>query len=197
MAFEFKRRPPRQPLSPEEVLNFIYRKKIRQQQILERFKKSRTYKVLNAVNIVCIVIYSEIIFCFLGPCHFHGHYIQSINAYYTKQTIGGKRVCGSALVNSYSNKVYDINFQDTITLPKPMTRFVIGSDWLLQKEVKSRFESIDKYYYVMQAFPLMLVSVLMGSVTFVLFGYNLNQNRYSLQVMSFINAFTVISFLLL
>lgn len=197
MPFEYKKRPPRKPLSPEEVLDFIYRKKIRQQELLEKFKKSKTYKYLNALNVFCIIVYTEIIFCFLGPCHFHAHYIKNISGYYTKQTIGNKRVCGSALIDSYSERLYDVSLQDTLTLPKQNTRFVVGSDWILQKEIKTRFDSVDSFYYLMRAFPLTLVSILMGMVTCVVFGYNLNQNRYSLQVISFINAFTIISFLLL
>lgn len=197
MAFEFKKRPPRTPLSQEEVLQIIYRKKLRQQQALERFKKTRTYKSLNALNCICIIIYTEIIFCFFGPCLYQGHYIRTLDAYYTKQILGNKRICGSALVGSYSNCIYDVSLQDTLTLPKPNSRFIVGREWILQKEMKARFDTVPKYFYITRSFPLLLVSVLMGMVTFVLFGYNLNQNRYSLQVMSFINSFTILAFMLL
>jgi hypothetical protein len=198
MAFEFKKRPPRQPLSPEEVLEFIYRKKISQQKATERFKKTRTYKYLNVLNVISIIIYSELFVCFFfSNCNFQGHYIKTINKFITTEFKSEKRVYSSALVTSFSDLTYDISIQDTINFPDPNTRFIVGRDWILQKEMKLRFDSIDTYYSIRRSFPLLLVSVITGTMTFVLFGYNLNQNKYSLQVMSFINAFAIISFLLL
>jgi hypothetical protein len=197
MPLEFKRRPPRQPLSPEEVMNFIYLKKIRQQKILEKFKKTNTYKYLNIFNVTCILIYSEMIFCFASTCNFFSYEVESVTPFYSKEILGNKRVFSSAVITTVFGKTYDLRVNDTCDLPKVNSKLYVGRDWILQKEIKTRFEDNPKYYYIKRSSPLLFISIFLGVVTFVLFGYNLNQNKYSLQVLSFLNFLGLFYFLLL
>jgi hypothetical protein len=67
----------------------------------------------------------------------------------------------------------------------------------LRKEIKVRFKKGGKDFFIKRSFPLLFISILWGIVTFVLFGYNMNQNNYSLNVITFVNLITLLSFLLL
>lgn len=197
MVSETNKRPPRIPLTPEEVQDFIKLKRYKERAKTERFKQTKTYKALNVFNIICIVIYTEIIFAFLGSCNFTTHYIKSSTSNYGAEILGGKRVFSSATFVTVNDKVYEVGVNDTTALPKNFTGLRVGSDWLLQKEVKVRFKKGGKDFYIKRAFPLLFISILWGIVTFVLFGYNMNQNEYSLNVVSFINLLTMLSFMLL
>lgn len=194
---EANKRPPRIPLSPEEVAEFIRFKKHKERIKIEKFKKTKTYKVFNAFNIICIIIYTEIIFAFLGSCNFTSHYIQTINSYFGEEIKGGKRVYSSAVFTTVNNKEYEVGIHDTCSLPETFSELRVGSDWLLKKEIKVRFKRGGKDFYIKRSFPLLFISILWGIVTFVLFGYNMNQNNYSLNVITFVNFITMLSFMLL
>lgn len=197
MVAETNKRPPRIPLTPDEVKDFIKLKKYKERAKIERFKKTNTYKVLNVFNVICVIIYTEIIFAFLGSCNFTTHYIKSVTSNYGSEIKGGKRVFGSALFTTVNDKEYEVGINDTIALPKKLTGLRVGSDWLLKKEVKVRFKKGGKDFYIKRSFPLLFISILWGIVTFVLFGYNMNQNNYSLHVITFVNFITMLSFMLL
>ncbi len=192
-----KKRPPRIPFTPEEVSDFVKLKKYKERAKIEKFKRTKIYKVLNAFNVISIIIYTEIIFAFLGSCNFSGHYVQSSTGYFGEETKGGKRTNSAALLKMINGKEYDISIHDTCTLPANFSKVFVGKDWLLQKEVKVRFEMGDKDRFIKRSFPLLFISILWGFVTFAIFGYNLNQIKYSLCVISFINAFSLVCFLLL
>ncbi len=197
MAAQPNKRPPRQPFSPEEVQEFIKLKKHRQRKILERFKASKRYKILNGFNIFAIIIYSELIIAFLGTCHYNAHYIKTVNNFYSREIKNNKRVCSSIVINSVYDKIYDVSVNDTITTPEANSRFLVGKDWILQKEVNVKLEGIKTSYVIKDAFPILFISCLLGITTFISFGYNLNQVKYSLMATSLMNGLSLFSFLLL
>ena len=197
MAGETNKRPPRIPFTPEEVADFVKLKQYRKRAKIEKFKRTRIYKVLNAFNVISIIIYTEIIFAFLGSCNFSGYYVQSCVGYAGEEIIGGKRTHSAALLKMVNGREYDVSFHDTCALPANLSKIYIGKDWLLQKEVKVRFEMGDKDRYIKRSFPLLFISILWCFVTFAVFGYNMNQINYSLCVVSFINAFSLACFILL
>lgn len=197
MVSQANKRQPRQPLSPEEVKEFIRLKKLRQFIKTENFKKTKSYKYMNIFNITCIIIYSELVFSFMGSCHYQTHTIHSLASYYGDEIIGGKRSISSLVIKTEDNKEYDIGVRDTCTLPLVNSEFLVGEDWILQKEIKVKFSETGKKFYIRQAFPLLFISLLLGTVTFVLFGYNLNQAPYSLNVISFINLLSISYFLMI
>ncbi len=203
MVGETNKRPARIPLTPDEVKDFIRLKKHKEKVKLERFKQTKTYKVLNVFNIICIIIYTEIVFAFLGSCNFTTHYVRSTEVYYSDEIKGGIRCYSSAIFKTVNDKVYDVSVRDTCQLPglptaeyKP-SKIHVGKDWLLKKEIKVRVKKGGKDFYIKRAFPLLFISILWGIVTFVLFGYNMNQNNYSLNVITFVNLITMLSFMLL
>ena len=193
----WEKRPPRIPFSPEEVQDFIKLKRFRERAKIEKLKKTKLYKVLNTFNVISIIIYTEIIFAFLSSCDFSAHYVKSITPYYDKEIMGGKRAYSSAVLKMINGEEYDVSIHDTCPLPARFSKIYIGQDWFLKKYVKVRFEQGGKDRYVRRSFPLLFISILWSLVTFVLFGYNLNQTTYSLSVISFINIFSLICFILL
>jgi hypothetical protein len=197
MPQESNKRPPRVPLTPEEVQEFIRFKKYKERARIERFKKTRTYKILNAFNVICIIIYTEIIFAFLGSCNFYTHYVHNTATFIGEDIIGGKRAISSAVFTTVNNKEYDVSIHDTLALPKAFDELHVGQDWFLKKEIKVRFDMGGKDFYVKRSFPLLFISILFGFVTFVIFGYNMNQNLHSIRVTTFINAVCILSFILL
>ncbi len=201
MAPQSNNKPPRQPLSPEELSYFIKLRKLRQLKVIEKFKKSRTYKVLNGFNLVAIVIYSELIFSFLGNCNFEGHYMKSFTPLSGNESLGGKRIYNSFMITSVNDVVYDVTLHDTCgTLPDPtkrLERFYVGKDWIFQKEIKVKYSDYSDSYILKPAASLLFISCLMGIVTFSAFGYNLNQVELSLVSISILNAISLLCFLLL
>ena len=197
MVAETNKRPARIPLTPDEVKDFIRLKRHKEEVKLERFKQTKTYKTLNVFNIICIIIYTEIVFAFLGSCNFTTHYIRSTEVYYSQEIQGGKRNFSSVVFKTVNDKTYDISVRDTNALPENFSGLRVGSDWLLKKEIKVRFKKGGKDFYIKRSFPLLFISILWGIVTFVLFGYNMNQNNYSLHVITFVNLITMLSFMLL
>jgi hypothetical protein len=197
MVQETNKRPPRIPLTPDEVKDFIRLKKHKERVKIEKFKRTKTYKVFNAFNIICVIIYTEIVFAFLGSCNFTTHYIYATDVFYSNEIMNGKRPYSSVVFKTLNDKIYDVSVRDTSALPENFTGLMVGSDWLLKKEIKVRFERGGKDYFIKRSFPLLFISILWGIVTFVLFGYNMNQNNYSLNVITFVNLITMLSFMLL
>lgn len=195
------KRPPRQPLSPEELQHFIKLKKLRQRRIIEQFKTTRTYKFLNGFNLIAVIIYSELIFSFLGNCNFSGHYMKSFQALSGDETIGGKRVYNSFMITTVNDVLYDVSLHDTCSnLPRPdkrIERFYVGKDWIFQKEIKVKYSDTSDSYILKPASSLLFISCLMGIVTFSAFGYNLNQVELSLVSVSALNALSIFCFFLL
>ena len=200
MVEPIPKRPPRQPLSPEEVSEIIRIKKYRHKKAIERFKQTKTFKWLNVFNVVCILLYSELLFSFMGQCNYITHYFSSIKVYYGEKIKDGKKIFSSAVFNGISGKSYEVSVNDTCNsiakslISKSMSPFYVGKDWLLQKDIKIQLDGSATVFFIKRSSPLLFISILLGIVTFVLFGYNLNEVRYSLKVISFINSLALFYF---
>lgn len=195
------KRPPRQPLSPEELIHFIKLKKLRQFKAIQQFRKSKTYKWLNAFNLLAVIVYSELIVAFMGYCSFEGHYMKTFTALSGNEYTEGKKVYNSFVIVSVNDVQYDVNLHDTCSfLPDPTKgpmRFFVGKDWLFQKEIKVKYADYSDSYILKPASSLLFISCLMGVVTFSAFGYNLNQVRLSLFSISFINGLGLLAIIFL
>ena len=110
MVSETNKRPARIPLTPEEVSEFIRFKKHKERVKIQRFKRTSTYKVLNVFNIICIIVYAEIIFAFLCSCNFTKHYVGTQTVFYGKEIKGNVRVFSSAVFKTVYDKEYDVKY---------------------------------------------------------------------------------------
>ena len=198
MALEHKKRPPRIPLSPEEVAQLVAYKRIKAARKLSNFKRSAVYKIFNTFNIVCFFAYWEIVFCFFGPCHYQTHYSAKVLARHGDElNAEGRRITTEIDVKSVNGRDYKFLVNDFLEQPLRFSEFSIGKDYLLQKELKGVFEKSDKTYYIQAAGSLLFLAVLMIIISFTSFIYNLNENAYSLNAITAVNAIVFIGLFVL
>jgi hypothetical protein len=195
MTSEFQR-PRRIPLTPEEVAQVIALRKKRQQAILRKLKRSRSYKFQNYFIVGCIFIYLEILLCYFGPCHYQVH--QAVNIaprYGVGYTRAGGAIISTLDVTDTSGKVYRLVVNDFVRLPAKNTGFIVGKDFLLQKELKAGFMNSENSYRLFAASPVLLLCFLASFISF--FGYimNLNEEAYSLSGLSVLNILALLAVL--
>jgi hypothetical protein len=198
MNSEGKKRPPRTPLSPEEVAELVLLKKIREHKKIEKFRKTPAYKIFNVFNVACFFIYCELFFCFLGPCNYQNHYSKNIIVEYgDKSATAPQRLISSIKLIEVNNKQYEFIVNDYIDPPARFSEFEVGKDFLLQKEIKGSMSTSPKEFRIQRASPILFLSVFVAVFSFIFFFYNLNQNPHSLRAISCINGVTVLAFLLI
>ena len=197
MAPEPKKRPRRTPLSAEEVANMIAFKKRKEILLLQKFKKSRLFKVLNIFNIACFFIYMELLFCFFGPCNYETHYSHNIVPKHGQLIReDGKSIVSSMDVFCANGRTYNFVIEDFVNTPPKKIKFYIGKDFLLRKDLKGAFENSDTFYRLFSASPILFLCVLVSIISFIAFLYNLNENTYSLPAITVLNVLTLFGILM-
>lgn len=194
-----KKRPPRNPLSSEEVAEVIAVKKIREQLKLQKFKKTKLYKHLNIFNIACFFIYCELLFCFFNPCHYQTHYAKKVIVDYGKErNEKNEAIITSLKITDVNNNYYELLVNDYITAPSGnYCAFNIGKDFILQKQIKGGLLTSPKLFRIQRAGPLLFLSAFLVILACIFFWYNLNFSDHSLKAISLINALTMLCFLLI
>lgn len=196
MAEEPKKRPRRTPLSPEDVAHIIAVKRWREFKKRERLKKSKLFKALNVFNVVCIFVYFELLFCYLGPCNYQVHYAHKLTPHYGyNYHADGRRIISEIDVLGVNGSVYNFIVNDYMDLPPRHVRFVIGKDFLLQKSLKGLFENSDRSYRLFSASPVLFLCLFVASISLFAFLYNLNEKAYSLNALTVLNLLTFVGIL--
>jgi hypothetical protein len=198
MREEGKRRPPRTPLTPEEVANLVEIKKIREHNKIQKFKRSFSFKFLNCFNVLCFFIFCELIISFYGPCHYQTHYSKSVVISHTdKLDANGNLRISDLDITDVNNKSYLLIVNEFIEPPSKYSSFRVGKDYLLQREIKAFVDTSDNYYRIQRASPILFLSFFLGIVSLICFSFDLNQNSHSLFSISIINGLTILSFLMI
>jgi hypothetical protein len=198
MMREPNKRPRRNPLTPEEVSHIIAHRKKRELIALYKLKKTRVFKLLNIFNIGCIFIYLELLFCYFGPCHYQKHFSFNTVTNHSKTLMkNGKSLVSDIDVYSVDGVVYKFIVDDFIETPSKRIRFIIGKDFLLQKELKGILESSDNAYRLFSASPILLLTILLFFISFLAFLLNLNENAYSLSGLTTLNVLTLFGILMI
>lgn len=197
MMREPTRRPRRIPRTPEEVSNFIAYRKTKQLLALQKFKRSVTYKVMNVFNITCIFVYFELLFCFFGPCHYQKHYTYNVIASRgERMSEQGKGIVSEIDLYGVNGRVYKLMVNDFIEVPDRKTTFLVGKDFLLQKELKAVIQTSDTAYRLFSASSVLFLSVFVSFICFAGYHFNLNENAYSLYGLTTLNILNMIGILL-
>lgn len=186
------------PLSPEEVAQLIAYKQIREARRLARFRRSVIYKLFNVFNIVCFFAYWEIVFCFIGPCNYQTHYSFSVRSHHgDEQNEEGRRITKELDIKGVNGKAYTFLVNDFIQKPARFSEFTVGSDFLMGKELKGMFGDGDKFYYIYSSGSILFLSILLIIISITSFIYNLNEQAYSLNAITALNAIILTGILLL
>lgn len=193
-----KKRAPRNPLSSEEVSEIVAFKKYKQLVALVKFKKTKHYKYLNVFCIVSFFIYCELIFCFVGPCHYNSHQIQQIAIEYNRDKTNelSNSIYSFKLYDVYE-KFYQIIINDRIAEPIEGANFLVGKDYLFQKEIKVKFDKDGSSYRIKSAEAIIFLSCFVGIILVITFFYNLNQNPNSLNAIGLMNIITILCLLVI
>jgi hypothetical protein len=198
MNQERKKRAPRTPLSPEEVEDLIYFKKIREHKKLLKFKKSPVYRVFNVLNILCFFIYLELICCFAGPASYRWHYSSLVRIQYGEvRGPSQQRSVVAVTMRCVENRDFRFSVSGEMEIPQPFQAFSVGSDFILRKELKGSVVRNGQIYKLERASPIIFLSVFVGLFNLILFVFDLNQNPYSLTSLSSVNLLTVFAFILI
>jgi hypothetical protein len=189
MTGHTNRRPRRTPLSREEVAHIIQLKKRKAHIQLLLFKKSLQYKILNVFVLCCVFVFWELIICFLGPC--------SYKVYFSREIIPKQEF------RSDSKGVYllsELNIMDTnetqfllmvddfIEVPPKFSKFYIGTDFILQKQLRGIVSTSEKSYRIFTSSPILLLTVIALFISLMAMLNNLNHNPYSLTAIAIFNA---------
>lgn len=198
MREEGRKRPPRVPLTPEEVAELIEIKKIREFNKIQKFKKSYTFKILNTFNVLCFFIFCELIISFYGPCNSKMHFSKSVTvSHIDKMNENGQRKIAEIEIIDVNDKEYKLVVNEFIEAPSNYSAFRVCKDYLLQKEIKAYIETSDNYYRILRASPILFLSGFLGIICVICFSFDLNQNSHSLISISVMNAITLLAFLLI
>jgi hypothetical protein len=195
MAPEEKKRPHRIPLTPEEVAQLVALKKRKEARKLALFKKTIAYRVFNVFNICCFFIYWEILFCFMGPCHYQTHYARSFGVKHgDEMNAAGKRIISEMDILNLEGKKIKLYVRDYIDVPEKFSSYQIGKDYILQKELKAMLLTSEDSYGLQSASSIIFLSVFIIIISCISFFYNLNENSHSLTAVAILNAITILAF---
>jgi hypothetical protein len=183
----------RTPFTQEEVEGVIAFKKRREQMKLLRLKRSLPYKVLNIFNVICFFIFCELVFCYNGPCKYQQHTSTSVSALHGDEfKSDGTPIVAEVDMTSTTGKTYKFIVGDYISIPISKSTFVVGKDFLLQRELKGSFEGSDKMYRVFSASPVLFLSTFTSIIMLFCISFNLNENEHSLTGLTIICAMTLL-----
>lgn len=196
MMREPNKRPRRNPMTSEEVSQIIAYKRKRELVILQKLKKSRAFKVQNIFNVACIFIYLEIIFCYFGPCHYSEHSAwKTVPHYGPGNSMNGKLYISDLDVFSAEGKVYKFVVNDCVEFPSKAMKFIIGKDFLIQKELKAVVEYSGSTYRLFAASPVLFLCAFASFISFFGFVMNLNENEYTLGGLTALNLLALFAIL--
>ncbi len=194
MSFVPGKKTRRTPLHPDQVKEIILRKKKREYFLIQKFKKTKRYKALNIFNILCVLVYSEIIFCIYGPARYENLICEKVSANYGPY-VNGKATIRNLLVYTNDGKTYLLSVDEYIQLPRPNTVFYLGKDYLLNKEIKAMVSTSSKEYRLRNDEPLIFLGIFVTLITMFVFYHNMNMINYSLTAVSIFNGLIMLYFI--
>lgn len=192
------RRHRRNPLTPEEVADIIALKQRRAHVRLQRFKRTRLYKLLNIFSVICFFLYFELLICFFGPCIYVTHTAVKLQPNYGSEVNqAGERIVSDIEVYGENGARYIFIVKDFIAIPEARTPFFVGEDYLLRKELKGTFDDQDVTYRLFRASPVIFLSFIALAASVLGYMNNLNEHPYSLTAIAVLNGLTLFGVLCL
>lgn len=195
MPVEGNKKHPRVPFTPDQIKEIIAYKKAKATKQIEQFKNTRKYEILNLFNILCVVIYSEMIFCMFGPSTYESSIVKKANVDVFGDVINARRTVRFMSVWDANGKHYKFYVGENIQLPLPNSVFYIGKDYLLRKEIKVMVSTSSAEYRIWRVTPLLFLGLFVTVITMMVFFNNMNMINYSLIAISVLNAINLFYFI--
>ncbi len=194
MEGQANKRAKRSPLSREEIAHIIALKKRKEHIQLLHFKKSLIYKIQNIFNMCCFFVFWELIICFFGPCKYQIHFSERVYPKYGNDyDANNKPNVAELKILDVNNQLHHLVVDAFIQVPPHFSRFILGSDFLLGKQLKAGIENCDSKFRLYNASPLILLSFFALLVSFIAYASNLNHNAYSLTAISILNGIILLA----
>lgn len=192
MQREPNKRPRRIPRTSEEVNEFIAYRKRKERLALASFKKTTIFKILNICNVLCIFVFVQIVFCYLGPCHYQTHYTYHVNSRIGREfKPNGQANISELDLYALDGNMYTVVINDFIKVPDKFTSFKIGKDFIMQKKLKVVLNHDNQAFRLFLASPVIFLSFFLSFVSFMAYHFNLNENLFSLWGLVSLNILTL------
>lgn len=179
----------------EELSNMVAYRKHRERLLLLKFKKTKTHRFLNIANICFIFIYLELLCCYFGPCNYTRHYSSATQIKYGFVYKDATPVISEIAVLGVNGKIYTLVVDDFIEAPGMRISFIVGKDYILQKELKAALDSNQVFYRLFSASPVLFLSIFISFINFFVYLFNLNEAPYPLWGLTVINLFVIFGIL--
>ena len=98
-------------------------------------------------------------------------------------------------VYGVNGKMYKLVVEAFIDVPGKRIRFMVGKDYLLQKELKAALEGNNVFYRIFSASPILFLCIFISFINLVVFLFNLNESPYPLWGITAINLFVIFGIL--
>lgn len=194
MSAEPRKRPKRVPFTSEEVANIIAAKKRKELLQLISFKRSRGFKAQNIFNVCCFFIYWEVLICFFGPSSYSKYFYTRFETKYGHDyNPQGKAIVETVTLKGADGDNYHLMIDDFVELPRERGSFVVGHDFLLHKKLKACYSTVNLFYRLYEASPVLIIILLALVTSSVAYIYNLNEAAGSLTAVTFLNALALLA----
>ncbi len=195
MQNEGSKKQSRVPLTSEQIKEVIIFKRNKQIRQIQKLKKTRRYKILNIFNILCVFVYCELIFCMYGPAIYHPGICTKANIDEYERNGENARDVKFLSVWDEHDAHYQLYVGEQIQVPLPKSVIYIGTDFLLQKELKMVVSTSEEEYRLWRVIPLLFLGIAITLITFLAFANNMNMVNYSLIAVSVMNGINLLYFI--
>ena len=181
--------PYRQTPDAEEIIRrYDLRNLLRRKRITD-FKRTRAYKVMNILNLLCFFISWELLICFLGPCRFAYVGALSLGVHYGyKKDEQGRLFVKDVKVILHNGKTEVVRVNDFVPPGLEKKEGVyIGRDYLFSKELLARFTPAGQSFPTVGGGPVIFISCLSIVVSLIAYYFDLNLHNLTLPGLSIFN----------
>ena len=192
-APEQNKRPRRRTLTREEVQAVIAFKQRKENIQLHKLKGTLSYKLRNVFLIISFFIFSEVLICFFGPCKHRLHYTMRVAGTYAAHFEKGKgQLLSQIEAICVDGTMFQLQVDDFKKTPPKYTTLDVGSDFLLNCELKASIAGVEGSFRLFRANPVLLLCCF--SSVMLVFGiyHNFNHNDYALWGLTVICGMTLL-----
>lgn len=172
---EQQKRKPRIPLSQEELFYYVQYKKLKQEEKLQLFKKTKFYKFFNACNVIFAALVTYNILSILLVCCWEENTIQSVSFNYGKTNLEKlQREISDMQIHTIDGEQYHISTYDIYEVPKENEKILLGKDYIFRKVVKVKLQDNTNTYWTINSYATLTISGFALFISF--FVYRLNRH---------------------